>query len=305
MSPARPRVHPAAVTHPTPGRIRSRRAGRSAAGALLLVLLVAGPAAAHPFVRGEVPVDSLATMTLAMAHGCESETAGEGAATTDVSLQVPDWLRVVDVPAESPWTVEREMGEDGTLEVVTWHAEDPEQPAPAFALDVVISGTPGEDRFLRVFQACDDFVYRWIGTPDEPADDPAVRVMLAAADPDAPPPPEPEPAPPSEAGAETDPPDADAPDADAPDTDGDQTDPEDADGAQQDAATQDAARQDAGDAEAPTSGSDTDAAADAEEAGSEAADTDADEGWLPGWALPMALAIVLAVAAGLFFRRGL
>lgn len=193
-----------------PGRV-ARRAGVLA---LAGVLLVAGPASAHPFVRGgELPVDSLATMTLAMAHGCASETSGDGEPTTDVSLEVPDWLRVVEVADEDGWAVELEQDDDGTTEVVTWTADGAEEPAPDFALDVVASGEAGEERYLRVFQACDEFVYRWVGTPDDPADDPAIGVTLTEADEDSPPPPEPEPA--DEPEPEPEPADEDEPEPEA------------------------------------------------------------------------------------------
>jgi uncharacterized protein YcnI len=175
-------------------RPRRRFARRTSALALTGALLVAGPAGAHPFVRGgELPVDSLATMTLAMAHGCGSETSDEGDATTEVSLEVPEWLRIVEVPDEDGWTVELEEDEDGRPEIVTWTADGAEEPAPDFDLDVVATGEVGDERYLRVFQACDEFAYRWIGTPDDPADDPAIRVTLVEADASSPPPPEPEP----------------------------------------------------------------------------------------------------------------
>ncbi len=169
----------------------SRRIGAVAAAAALSSLL-AGPALAHPFVRGgEVPVDSLATLTLAMAHGCGSEDGGQGESTTEVALEVPDWMRVVDVPAEDGWAVTLTTADDGHVEVVTWTADGADEPAPDFDLDVVVTGEVGEVRHLPVFQGCAEGSYRWIGTPDEPADEPAVRVTLAAADPDSAPPPEP------------------------------------------------------------------------------------------------------------------
>jgi uncharacterized protein YcnI len=162
--------------------------------ALAFVVLLAWPAAAHPFFRGgDAPVDSLATLTLAMAHGCGSETAGGGEPTTDVSMEVPEWMRVVEVPPEEGYVIDVERDDDGTPIVITWTAEVASEPAPDFDVDVVVSGQPGDERYVRVFQACDDFVYRWVGTPDEPADEPAVRLTLSAADPDSPPPPEPEP----------------------------------------------------------------------------------------------------------------
>ena len=109
-------------------------------------------------------------------------------------------MRVVEVPQEDGYVIDVERDDAGTPTVVTWTAEDPSEPAPDFDVNVVVSGEPGDERFVRVFQACGDFVYRWVGTPDEPADEPAVRLALVAADPDSPPPPEPEPEPAPEPG---------------------------------------------------------------------------------------------------------
>lgn len=158
--------------------------------AALLLLSVALPAAAHPFLRGggEVPVDSLATVTLDLAHGCGSEASGAGQDTLEVALEVPDWLRVVTV-ADHPGYDHDLAIEEGRITVVTWTATAGPEPAPAFDLDAVASGTPGETRHLAVFQGCADAAYRWIGTPDAPADDPAINVRLVAADPDRPAPP--------------------------------------------------------------------------------------------------------------------
>ena len=89
---------------------------------------------------------------------------------------------------------ELETAEDGAVQTVVWNAEDTGEPAPAFDLEVVATGETGDERYLAVFQGCENDSYRWIGTPDEPADNPAVRVTLAAADPAAPPPPEESPA---------------------------------------------------------------------------------------------------------------
>jgi uncharacterized protein YcnI len=210
-----------------------RRASVLAVGA---TLLLATPAGAHPFFRGgEAPVDSLASLTLAMAHGCGSETSGGGDPTTEVSMEVPDWMRIVEVPGDDGWTIELEATADGRVEVVTWTADGAQEPAPDFDLDVVVTGEVGDERFVRVLQACDGFVYRWVGTPDEPADDPAIRLVLVAADPDRPAPPEPEPDPEPEPEPEPEPgpgPDAEPEPEDAPDpaadedaaTDGDDVD---------------------------------------------------------------------------------
>ncbi|MEX2550450.1 MAG: hypothetical protein WD638_09500 [Nitriliruptoraceae bacterium] len=186
-----------------PRRYRPRSALVSA-GLLALLLLPARPAGAHPFVEGggELPVDSLVEITLKIAHGCGDEGDGEGAETREVALEVPEWLRVVEVLDHDGYAPDVEVS-DGRTSVVTWRDAGGAQPAPAFDLTVVADGDVGESRYLRVFQGCDDASYRWIGTPDEPADDPAIEVELTAADPDRPaPPPEPEE---PEADTETDP----------------------------------------------------------------------------------------------------
>lgn len=177
--------------------------------AVVLVLLVATPGSAHPSVRGGVlPVDSRATLTLVTGHGCSPEHGGPEAPTTAVVLEVPDWLRVVEVPAAAPWKIAVDPGEPaaGTAGTVTWATDEPAVTAPDLDLAVVVSGTDGETRYLRVVQRCGELTERWVGTPDEPADQPAVEVRLVAADPDAPPPPDPAPdaAPEASSGASDD-----------------------------------------------------------------------------------------------------
>jgi hypothetical protein len=162
---------------------------RAALFALVLVALAVTSAHAHPFVRGAVPVDSLASITLATAHGCDGHGGGDELATTEVVLEVPDWLRIVAVAAADETTVELER--DGTrVTAVTWQLDEPSVVAPELDLDVVATGTPGETRYLRVLQSCGERTERWLGTPDAPADQPAIAVELVAADPSAPPPPE-------------------------------------------------------------------------------------------------------------------
>ncbi len=160
-----------------------RRAALLAPVALLVLVL---PATAHPFVQGDAPVDSLAQVTLAMAHGCGTEDAGGGDPTMEIAMEVPETVRVVEVPDVQGYAGETEQDEDGRIEVVTWTATDGGQPAPELRFDAVFSGEPGDEVFLKVFQGCDGFAYRWIGTPDEPADDPAIRVVLTQPDPDSP-----------------------------------------------------------------------------------------------------------------------
>lgn len=179
---------------------------RTMALAGLLAMTAVAPALAHPFVAGggRVPIQSLATITLDLAHGCGVETAGVGPDTDGVALEVPAWLRVVDVPEPDGWRVMMEDATDLQLEagvtgVIVWEATSGAEPAPRFALDVVVDGEAGETRYLRVSQRCGDTVERWVGTPEEPAAQPAVRLRLGPADPASPPPPlplpEPEPEP--------------------------------------------------------------------------------------------------------------
>jgi uncharacterized protein YcnI len=197
---------------------------RAAVGALVATLLVALPAGAHPFVRGgEVPVDSLATVTLAMGHGCGTEDSGGGDPTLEIALEIPETVRVVDVADDPLYDHELEADDDGRVAVITWTTAGDGEPAPDVEFDAVFRGEPGDEVYLRVFQGCEDFAYRWIGTPDDPADDPAVRVLLIAADDERPAPPDDEPtaaeqeAAPEPASEDVEPETAD-PD-DAPDTD--------------------------------------------------------------------------------------
>jgi hypothetical protein len=155
-----------------------------------LRMLVPAPALAHPFIRGggQVPVQSLATIELDLAHGCGDEAAGSGARTDEVALEAPAWLWVVEVPEVDGWDVDLEDPDaDGTV-VVVWTATTGAVPAPRFSLSVVADGTEGETRHLRVSQRCGDRIERWVGTPEGPAEQPAILLRLTAPDAAAPPP---------------------------------------------------------------------------------------------------------------------
>jgi len=158
---------------------------------LTLMMLIVLPATAHPFVRGagEVPIDSAVTITLDLAHGCGSEAEEIGQDTREVALEVPPWLRVLEVAGHPAYQHDLERAE-GRIEVVAWSLAGTAEPAPVFELDVVATGTVGQTRYLAVFQGCEDRSHRWIGTPVAPADDPAIAVRLTAPDPDRPAPPE-------------------------------------------------------------------------------------------------------------------
>jgi uncharacterized protein YcnI len=162
-------------------------AGLATAG----LLLTAAPAAAHPYFTdgATVPADSLASVTLDLAHGCGEESEGEGAPTTEVALEVPQQVGYLE-PAEADGYELEVEGDPGAVpDVVVWTATDDGVPAPQFDLDIVVEGDEGDEIFVSVFQACGDQEERWVGTPEAPADDPAVGLTLAAPDPDSPPPP--------------------------------------------------------------------------------------------------------------------
>ncbi len=180
------------------------------ATALLLALGVAS-ASAHPFVTdgATAPAGSLTTLTLAMAHGCGTEDDAGGDPTTEVALEVPDAFTYLAADDQDGYEVSTEGGEDGAVpEVVVWTATDGGVPAPELRFDVVVDGQPGDEVYLRVFQGCDGFEYRWIGTPDDPAEDPAVLLTLGDPDPDAPEPPAPPVEAPADPGTDADEPDA-------------------------------------------------------------------------------------------------
>lgn len=179
-----------------------RRGGLTAAAA---TLLLAGPAGAHPFLEpDEVPVDSLAEVSLDLAHGCGAEDAGGHAhddgvdgeePTREVAIEVPAAVSWVDPAGADGWDLEVEGGADpagdASGDVIVYTAQEgTDEPAPRFDLAVVHRGEVGDEVHWRVMQACDDATHRWVGTEEEPAADPAITVTLVEADPDAPPPPD-------------------------------------------------------------------------------------------------------------------
>lgn len=249
--------------------------------ALAAVLLLAAPAAAHPAIAPDpVPVDSHADLELRMAHGCTADEDGDGQeqSTRRVALQVPGAVDHVEPSAPDGWTVTVEP-DDGPVEVVEWTAEEgAEELAPALPLRAVHRGEVGDEIVYRVVQACDDLEMRWVAADGEEGD-PAVTVTVGEADPDAPAPPPQDP--PGGSPAADDGQDMVAESGPADDA-GD-----DADGVGEDA-----------DAD----GSD-DAAGDGEADGETAGAQGDDGGGLPGWLLPVALAMVIAALGGLLVAR--
>lgn len=156
-----------------------------------IVFAAALPAGAHPtFTEGATaPANSLATLTLQLAHGCASEDLEGSEPTQEVALEVPDVFSHVEPLGVDGYEITTE-GEQGAVpDVVTWTATDGGIPAPELPMEVVVEGDVGDELYVRVIQRCEGNAYRWVGTPEEPADDPAVLLTLTEPDPDAPPPP--------------------------------------------------------------------------------------------------------------------
>ena len=162
----------------------------TAALTAVFVLLSATSAMAHPFITdgATLPAASLKTMTLEMGHGCGNEAEGGGDPTLEVAMQVPEQVSFIEPLDTDGYDAGVETGDDGNIEVVTWTATEGGVAAPAVPMNIVVEGAEDDEVYFKVFQGCGDFEYRWVGTPDEPADDPAILLTLEAPDPSAPPP---------------------------------------------------------------------------------------------------------------------
>ncbi|WP_129669070.1 DUF1775 domain-containing protein, partial [Phytoactinopolyspora endophytica] len=104
-TPARPQGASASV------RRRQRAAVRAAAGlggAVALVAGLASVAAAHVSVSpDEAPAGSYTVLTFAVPHGCD------GAATTEVAIDIPDGVLGVTPTVNPNWDVEQ-LNDDGS-----------------------------------------------------------------------------------------------------------------------------------------------------------------------------------------------
>ncbi len=157
---------------------------------VLAVWLLPAAAFAHPFVPDAVPVDSAATLTLDMAHGCvaaEQDHASQaGEPTREVGVRFPDAISVRMVVDDGGFTVV-DAKRDGAFDDWTLLAPDGvDIAAPVFTFAVVVDASASDTLWLQVYQRCDTGKHQWVATPDAPDGEPGVRVRLAAADPAAP-----------------------------------------------------------------------------------------------------------------------
>lgn len=156
-----------------------------------LWLVVPATALAHPFVSESVPVQSAATLTLDLAHGCvsdgraHSDRAGEP--TRVIGVRFPEAISVRTVTDSAGFVVEAPQRTD-TYDTWTLRAPDGvDISAPVIAFAVVIDADVTDPVWLQVFQDCDTASHQWLATPEQQGVEPGVQVPLITADALAPP----------------------------------------------------------------------------------------------------------------------
>lgn len=156
--------------------------------ALIIGVLVVTPtaAAAHPaFTPKEVPAGDRYDVDLVIPHGCgvegERPTEGDEASpTVEIAVGLTDRLTAIEPRVVEGWTTEVEESGDGPSAVV-WRDDGGATTEPiTLPLTITLVGEAGAHVDVPVFQRCvNDEAFRWIGTPDEPADLPAARLTVA------------------------------------------------------------------------------------------------------------------------------
>lgn len=160
----------------------NRPVRRGVAVALLLVLLTAGVASAHPsFNPNELPAGEAVDAVLVVPHGCDPEggmpESGAASPTIELDLQLTDEVVAFEAHPVDGWEIERVS--DG--EVVRWTATDGGTTDPIeFPVTLTVDGPADEAVHLAAFQQCTEGSFRWIGTPDQEAEYPAVRLIPTA-----------------------------------------------------------------------------------------------------------------------------
>ena len=117
----------------------------TAAGAAGAVLLLAGPAAAHVRVIGDVIPGQPATLQFRV----PSELAD--ATTVRIVVAVPPELSVTSVPAVDGWTEKTVTGSAGKSSQVAWTAEAGHEIEPAASRTFKVKVGPVPDRYSLAF----------------------------------------------------------------------------------------------------------------------------------------------------------
>lgn len=178
---------------------RSARLSAAGLGVGAVLLLTAGPAAAHVTASpGEAPAGGFTAATLTVGHGCE------GSPTTKLTVQIPEGINNVTPAIVTGWTAEvtteplpepitdahgNEVTERES--VVTYTAtpgnELPDGFRQEFTIGYQAPETPGEHLFFKTIQTCEVGETAWVeeytGEGEEPeAPSPVVLVTEAAGD---------------------------------------------------------------------------------------------------------------------------
>ncbi len=154
------------------------------ASASALVLVTAGPAAAHVTpTPSEVPADGFTAVTLTVGHGCE------GSPTTKLEIQVPEGINDVTPQIVPGWNIEIDTEEPPEPitdahgneltereSIVTYIAEPGNELQDGFreqfGLGFKAPDTPGETLYFKTVQICEVGETAWIEEFDGEGEEP-------------------------------------------------------------------------------------------------------------------------------------
>lgn len=160
----------------------SRPLRRGSVLALVLVLATASAAFAHPsFNPNRLPAGEAVDVVLVIPHGCNPEGGmpddGAASPTVVLDLQLAAEITAFEPHDSEGWRIERVS--DG--EVVRWTATDGGTTEPIeLPVTITLEGPVDEELYLAAFQECEEGSFRWIGTPDQEAEFPAVKLTTTA-----------------------------------------------------------------------------------------------------------------------------
>ena len=159
-------------------------------------LLVAAPALAHVTADpGEITAGDYAMINLRVPHGCD------GAATTSVTVQIPDTVASVTPQFIPGWDVETTTGPlaepvelhgetvDEGIREVTWSGGTPIPDGVFFdfGISALMPDASGETLYFPTVQTCGETETAWVEVPEEGGDGhdletpvPAVTLTAAA-----------------------------------------------------------------------------------------------------------------------------
>lgn len=164
----------------------SRRPLRLITGVIAgLTLAVGAPLAASAHVHvtpGEASAGVTENLVFSFSHGCDD------AATTSLTVEIPDGVTNVVPVADANWTIEREVGGNGAVTSVTFAAREPIENGlkGTVALDARFDATLADTSVaFPVVQTCTEGSYEWTqvaadGQDPHDLDTPAPVVAVGA-----------------------------------------------------------------------------------------------------------------------------